>query len=144
MSQQTFHQFPPEAFVLVLVIGSVAFWCFLSFLLAFVSGWRRLAHSFGSDRPPSGKAFTWQTGIVGVVSYNRCLNIHVAREGLFLSAASLFRVGHKPLLIPWTAISNEEPTQILWANLTRFQVGTPSIASLRLPTEILNARPAGA
>jgi hypothetical protein len=133
-------QMPPELFFLFLPLAFVAFWCVTSFLLAFASGWYRLSLSYATDKPPTGEEFAGQTGTVGFVNYNRCLNIYVAREGLFVSVAWLFRLGHKSLLIPWSAIHDEESTQILWFKLTRFQIGIPSIARLRLPARVFEAR----
>ena len=37
--------------------------------------------------------------------YPGCLKFSVAREGLGISMLFLFRVGHPPLLVPWTDIT---------------------------------------
>ena len=114
-------------------------WCFVCFLLAFVGGWRRLALSYATDRPPHGTPFRWQSGNVGFVQYRNCLNIYVAEDGLYLSVVWLFRLGHKPLLVPWSAINDVQEKQILWYALTRFRIGVPSIATVRIPTKVFEA-----
>jgi hypothetical protein len=116
-----------------------AFWCFVCFMLGFVSGWQRLALAYATDQAPRGTAFSWQSGYVGAVRYGNCLNVRVAPEGLFLSTVWLFRLGHKPLLVPWDAIHNPQPRQVLWFHFTRFQIGEPCIAHVQIPAKVFAA-----
>lgn len=115
-------------------------WCTISFLLGLFSGWQRLALEYATDQPPHGTAFSWQSGYVGFVGYRNCLNIHVAPEGMFLSVVWLFRLGHRTVLFPWAAIHDLEERNFPWHRLTRFQVGTPTIARVQLPTRVFDAR----
>jgi hypothetical protein len=117
----------------------LALWCFVCVLLSFVGSWRRLALSYATDQPPRGTPFRWQSGTIGFVQYRNCLNFDVAEEGLYLSAVWLFRLGHRTLLIPWSAINDVQEQTIFWYAFTRFRVGTPSIATMRIPTKIFEA-----
>ena len=132
MQQQAF----PEAVFFLFPLVFPVFWCVVCLLLSVVGGWKSLAESYGTDLSPRGTAFLWQSGAVGLVAYRNCLNIHATPDGLFLSVAWLFRVGHRPLFIPWRAIHNVEARQILWRSLTRFQVGTPAVGSVQIPSRI--------
>ena len=136
------------AAVAVIVLASIVaiplFWCLVVLLLSHVSGWQRLSRGYESKVPPHGKAFLGQSGSVGPVSYRNCLTVHVAPEGLFLSVPFFFRIGHKALLIPWSAIHTEETVKFLWHRAVRFEVGRPSSAQIRLPPQILEARGAWA
>jgi len=114
-------------------------WCGVCYLLSIVGGWQRMASTYAARREPHGTSFWWQTGSVGLVSYKGTLNIHVAQEGLFLSVPLLFRIGHRPLLVPWQAINQVEHRQFLWARSTKFQVGTPSVGSIRIPSKVYEA-----
>jgi hypothetical protein len=135
------HQVIPTFLPLLFPFVFAAFWCFISLVLGFVSGWQRLALAYATDQAPrGGTAFSWQSGYVGVVRYRNCLNVRVAPEGLFLSTVWLFRLGHKPLLIPWSAIHNPEPRQIFWFHFTRFQIGEPCIAHVQIPTKVFEAQ----
>jgi len=129
----------PESLPFLMPLVFPLFWCAVSFLLSRFSGWRRLALMHGTDRPPRGTSFRWQSGSVGLVRYRNCLNIRAAQEGLFISVAWPFRVGHKPLLVPWSAIHDAQPQKILWRDFTKFQIGTPPIASVQIPTEVFEA-----
>jgi hypothetical protein len=130
--------------VLLFPLAFAALWCGICFMLALVSGWRRLALTYATDQAPHGSAFGWQNGYVGLVAYRNCLNVHVASEGLFLSTPWLFRLGHKTLFFPWSAIHDIQASEVLWLKLTRFEVGTPSLAHLQLPTRVFEARHDGA
>lgn len=118
----------------------VAMWFGICNLLSLVSGWRRVASTYASDRIPSGQRFSWQSGGVGFTSYRNSLNVQVARDGLFVGVIWPMRPGHRALFIPWSAIHDEARQQIFWLDITRFSVGTPSIARMRLPTRIFEAK----
>src|SRR5262249_14018419 len=100
----------------------------------------RLAVNYGTDKPPRGTAFSWQSGYVGLVRYGNVLNIHVAPEGLYLSVMWLFRLGHRPLLLPWDAVHDVQTRQVLWHTLTQFRVGSPSVATVQIPSRVFEAK----
>jgi hypothetical protein len=133
--------------ITLLVIGLFVvvfpmFWCSIVMLLSFVGGWRNLAEKYATDKEPKGHAFRWVNGSVGVVSYKNCLTAHVAPEGLFLSVPIFFRIGHKPLFIPWKAIHSQQSSTFLWYKAVRFEVGQPTIARVQLPAKVMDARAA--
>ncbi len=130
----------PQIFFALFPLAFVALWCFVVVLLSLVGGWRRLALTYATDQPPRGTAFRWQSGTIGFVQYRNCLNIYVANEGLYFSAVWLFRLGHKTLLIPWSAINDVQQQNIFWYAITRFRIGTPPIATMRIPTKVFEAR----
>jgi hypothetical protein len=127
--------------VLLPIVIMPAFWCLVVLLISSVSGWRRLSRDYAASFPPHGQAFLSQTGKVGPSSYRNSLHVHVAPEGLFLSVPFVFRLGHKPLLIPWHEIHSQEPATFRRLDMIRFEVGYPSKARIQLPHAILEASP---
>ena len=127
-----------------LLVAMPAFWCVVVLVLSYLSGWQTLAASYSAHEPPRGIQFTGQNGSVGVVSYRNSLTVHVAREGLFITTPFIFRIGHKPLFIPWSAIKNQKPIKFLWHEAIRFEVGPGRGIELRLPTRIFEGRTANA
>jgi hypothetical protein len=109
------------------------FWCFVTLLLSRVGGWSRLAERFPAPEQPEGRRFRSQSARLGLVNYNRCLTITISKAGLCLSMTPIFRVGHRPILIPWKEIHDVGTQKILWAEFVSFQVGSPTMAKLRLP-----------
>ena len=126
-----------------LVVGLLAalpaFWCVVVLALSYASGWQTLAASYAASELPRGTRFAGQSGSVGMVSYRNSLTVHVAPDGLFLATPLIFRPGHKPLFIPWSAIRNQRTTKFLWHEATRFEVGS---TEMRLPGRIFENRAA--
>ena len=133
----------PLPAIIALVAGILivlpAFWCAVVLLLSYLSGWQALAASYEAKEPPRGTLFGGQSGSVGIVSYRNCLTVHAAKDGLFLTVPVVFRIGHKPLFIPWSAVRNRKPVKILWYETVSFEVGSPRVAKLRLPPQIFQA-----
>ncbi len=91
-------------------------WCFVSFVLSFVGGWHELArrHPAG-PKPKDGVDYPMCSGRTGEfgASYKGCLNVTIAREGLYMVPLFLFRAFHPPLLLPWSCVAGMEERQFL-------------------------------
>ena len=119
-----------------------ALWCGVLFLLSRVSGWSRLADTYGRGETPTGaQALAWQSGMVGFVSYRNCLHLRATPAGLWLSLAWPLNVGHRPLLIPWNAMHERRETKFLWHRATQVEVGQGKRVRLRLPPEVFDSAP---
>lgn len=127
--------------LLVLLLFPVAFgviWSSVVYLLAWVSGWQRLARHYRSARPPSGQPWGGFWAMIGPVSYRGTLTLQAAPEGLYLTMMVLFRLGHPTLLIPWHHIkrrANAPGSLFTWLTL---ELGEPQLATLRLPTGLVD------
>lgn len=106
-----------------------------------LGGWQRLAARYRAADPPRGERFSLQSGFLGWVSYGSCLTIHVSAEGLRLAVMFPFRAGHAPLFIPWSEMHNVRAVRYWWNELIEFEVGSPCVATLRLPRKVIEARP---
>jgi hypothetical protein len=98
-------------------------------LLAYMSGWWKLAALYRAQRPPSGRCFLLAGGKVGDVWYRGCLTIHTSAEGLYLSVWPIFRFREPPLLIPLSDIRNRREKRWLWFRCIEFDVGSPPIGT---------------
>jgi len=83
----------------------VVLWCAVTYLLAFMSGWRRLAAHYAADLPTGGYRFRFRSAKSGLIRYNHCLNFAVGPRGLHLWLLPPFRLGSPPLLVPWADVS---------------------------------------
>ena len=100
-----------------------------------------MAERFATTEPPSGQRFAGQTGRVGLSNDNSVLTIHVSPSGLRLDVFPLFRIGHKPLLIPWPEIHGARTRRFLFSESVVFEVGAPALAKVRLPKKIFAGQP---
>ncbi|MCC6563189.1 MAG: hypothetical protein IT478_17690 [Xanthomonadales bacterium] len=136
MTEQTFlHMLIIGLFLVVFPM----FWCAIVLLLAFVSGWRKLAENYATEKEPRGTVFRWVNGSVGIVSYKHCPNAHVADEGLYLSVLFFFRIGHEQLLIPWAEIRSGDAVAFLWHRAVCLEIGSPPVARIKLPQNVVDA-----
>ncbi|MDZ4405430.1 hypothetical protein [Prosthecobacter sp.] len=114
------------------------FWCLVVWILSRVSGWHRLAARHASaSRPVTGARHDGVTGMVGGVSHRGTLTLHFDTEGFFLEVMPLFRIGHPRLFIPWSEITGRRPFAVLWWKAMRLSVGQPIIATITLPTALV-------
>ena len=95
----------PAWFWPAIPIFFVGLWCGATFLLALVSGWRRLAAHYPGEAPTDGRRFRFRSARIGLVSYNTCLNFAAAPDGLHIWVLLPFRLGSPPLLVPWRDLS---------------------------------------
>lgn len=89
-------------------------WCMVVLLISYVSGWRTLAKHFRAEDKPSGRFLAMQSLSMNSAQYNGALTLGITETGLYLEPIVLFRLGHAPLLIPWTAFRSLRAEKMLW------------------------------
>lgn len=91
------------------MIGFVLFWLSIVWMIGRLSAWHQLAQRYATNREPSGDQFGWKSVRFGLfTNYSNSVNIAVSFEGIYLRPVVFFRAGHKPLMLPWEAISKME------------------------------------
>jgi hypothetical protein len=141
-SYMTTGAFPPLPVMLGLVLFP-AWWCFVSWIFSYSSGWQRLAALYPARTSPTGQRFSTDARI-GIARYGG-IYVDVSPDGLFLSVMFAFRIGHQPLFIPWTEIHNRQPkTWPFWREGVEFDIGAPCVVSMWLPKKIFKSQYAAA
>ena len=108
------------------VLGFPLLWTGVVFLLSRVGGWARLAERFGADGPGEGQAFNWSTAYFRLTcSYRHCLTVTLSELGIHLVPIFVFRIGHKPLFIPWSAIAELQRRRILFYSSVKLNLKDP-------------------
>ncbi|TWU27913.1 hypothetical protein Poly41_70530 [Novipirellula artificiosorum] len=92
----------PPIMILFFIVLFPLMWCDISLLIAFLSGWSRLAERYRYDARIECEFFSFQSGKMGGVDFNSCLILGVSERGLLMSMLLPFRIGHPQLLIPWS------------------------------------------
>jgi hypothetical protein len=136
----------PAAIGLVtgLVCAVAGIWCAVVLLPSSFGPWRTLAASYETHETPRGTRFSSQNGSVGGAFYRQSLTVHVAPDGFFLASLIFSRFGHKPLFIPWSAITDQKRAKYLWHEANTFKVGSAPATELMLSTIIFEARKSAA
>lgn len=110
----------PFLFGVVIIVG---LWVASSVLLSHLGGWAALARQYGCAREFVGPRWKLQSGQMRyLVGYNNCLTLGANREGLYISLAVPFFLGHQPLFIPWRDISVTRK-KVLWLKQVRLGLG---------------------
>jgi hypothetical protein len=124
-----------SVFLILFPFLFVGMWCFASMVISLI-GWFWLGRKFAASGPPSGTKFGMQSAKIGLVSYSNCLTIHTSPSGIHLATWFPWRIGHRPLLIPWDALRNPKPRRFLWIETVEVDVGSPRIETIRLPKKV--------
>ncbi|MCC2545400.1 hypothetical protein LJY25_03005 [Hymenobacter sp. BT175] len=109
----------------------IGFWCLIVKGISQVA-WSRLVARFGVVSTPAGSQITLPRARLGVVSYQNAIRAGIAPDGLSLSVNSLFRVGHPPLLIPWSALEPFQTEQSLWTTFYSTTIRLSGAAGISL------------
>lgn len=130
---------------LIIIVWPVFFivlWSGIIFLMSVLGGWRRLARRYRTTEKPVGsKSYPFVSGMVGIARYKRVLTITIADEGMFIEIRWIFRIGHPALFIPWQDIHDARKITLFYWEYVGFEVGSPVIARMRLPSQVFDATP---
>lgn len=101
--------FDPRWFLPALIVGMAA----VAALLAYLSGWRRLARRFPPVAQIDGERFYFASAKMGLVpwfqiNYGVCLIITVGRAGIYVSIFMPFRLLCPDFFLPWSAVEGIE------------------------------------
>jgi len=128
--------------IVVWPIFFVALWSAIVMAMSLIGGWRRLAQVYRTIKSPtSGKTTPYVTGMVGAARYKRLLRITTNDRGMFIEIRWVFRMGHPSLFIPWRDIQNARKMNLFYWEFIAFDIGSPKIASMRLPSDIFVGTP---
>ncbi len=120
-------------------VAFVFFGCFVLWLLSVIGDWRKLARHYATSSPAEGEIHRMQSAAVGDVNYASCLTIVLSPYGLRLAVWPMFRIGHPPLLVPWSEFRDVREVRWLFSTLDEVTVGDPTIATVRFRPHILRA-----
>lgn len=85
----------------------LAIWIGVCYFLSKQSGWVRLSEKYHFPLLFEGKYYRFQSARLNKVNFANSLEIGVNHNGMYLIPMILFRLFHKPILIPWNEIQAE-------------------------------------
>jgi hypothetical protein len=101
-------------------------WSAIVFLSSRISGWATLARHFPASEPASGQSWDWTSARFGwFANYRNVLSVTISPTGLYMRPVLPFRIGHRPLLIPWRAISGGQRANLYFTQTYRVDVQVP-------------------
>lgn len=112
-------------------------WVLVTFVLSKL-GWANLATPYLFDRPFEGKRVGVITASINNVNYKNSLILKYNEEGIYLRPVVLFRLFHKPVLIPWKEIKEVRTKKVLFISFKELIVGHPFVAVIGLNQSTFN------
>ena len=102
---------------LIFLISFPFLWIFIGWTLAQFSGWAQLSQHYASDTPMPKNTLKFRSMAMGYtpifrVSYSNILHIGADDTYLYLSVFRLFRIGAKPLQIPFDEMEMDDGLMI--------------------------------
>ena len=119
------------SFGLISLFQLVGFIIGVIFIVSRLSGWGSLSRAFGvskgAPRVNSKDQFGWVSARFRYrMRYNSCLNVGVSAEGLYLRVLLLMRIGHSPIIIPWSAVESVYLDKFFLVNRAELTVKLPN------------------
>lgn len=109
----------------------IGFSVVVTFILAKI-GWSALATNYQFDGLFTGQRIGIISGSINGVNYNNSLILKYDDEGIYLKTIFLFRLFHKPVLIPWEEIKSVRDKRMLLFAFKELIVGDPLVARIGL------------
>jgi hypothetical protein len=114
----------------MLTVGIVAAFCIffpllwtgIVMFLSRASGWHGLAQRFACPVAPAGETHSAQSAMFGWARYKSTVTVTIADQGVHLALFFLFKMGHPPILIPWSEIESAETSSYLFFKTTRLKL----------------------
>lgn len=121
-------------FFIVFPFLFIGMWLLITTILSGLAGWRGLVERYPDRLEPPLVKLGGQSGVVGMVNYNGCLNLAACRSGLRVSVWKLFGLFDKPFLAPWSDIQAIPKSGFLGAR-TELVFGSPPVGRLVLASQ---------
>lgn len=119
-----------------------ALWIGITLLMSFIGGWGRVAKVYAAvGEPPQGRVLKHVMGMFGMARYKHVLTVITTDTGLYIENRKVFRPGHPPLFIPFTAITYARKQTLFFWEFVAFEIGNPPLAGVRLPSKVFEGTP---
>jgi hypothetical protein len=113
----------------------IGIWILATFILAKM-GWADLANKYLFENDFIGQRKGIISAGINSVNYKNSLVLKFNDEGIYLRPSILFRLFHKPILIPWSEIKEVRTKKILFFTYKELIIGNPFVAMLTIKENI--------
>ena len=102
-------------------------WSGVIYLISYVSGWHFLASRYRTE-PLTEGFHRGVYGRIGIANYNGVLRIAFTEKGMYLHVMPLFKIGHPPLLLPWTHLKEWKESHLFFQQVVKCKIEGISIS----------------
>jgi len=114
----------------IFILVATAFWLFVTGLIALIGGWYFTARAFPLPERSLGQGaeFTFQSVSIGILgNYRSCIHLTAGEEGVIMRPFILYRFLHRPIFIPWGAMTDPAGSDFLMFKGVSFRAGNRKI-----------------
>lgn len=104
-------------------------WVLVTFVVSRM-GWSALATRYEGPAHFTGTRLGIISGSVNMSNYKNALVLHYSHEGIYMRPVWIFRLFHKPVLIPWTEIKEIKEQKVLFFTTKELTIGAPRVATV--------------
>lgn len=98
-------------------------WTLIVVAISRLGGWAALAGQYPAPGPATGRTFSMRSAKFGLFSsYRNCLTVSLSLSGIHMQPMIVFRVGHKPILIPWAAVEGVSRQNFFFTSALKLRV----------------------
>ncbi len=105
----------------------VGMWVFVTFIISKM-GWADLVANYQYDAPFTGERVGIISASINGANYKNSLVLKYNQEGIYIRPVLLFRLFHKPMLIPWKEIKEVRDKKVLFYTYKELIIGHPFVA----------------
>ncbi|WP_298362311.1 hypothetical protein [Runella sp.] len=102
-------------------------WSGIIYLISYVSGWQFLAAHYKTE-PLTDGFHRGVYGRIGVANYNGVLRVAFTEKGMYLHVMPLFKIGHPPLLLPWSQLKEWKESHSFFQHAVKCKIEGISIS----------------
>ena len=99
-------------------------------------GWTNLEAGYINKDTFYGERVGIISASINRANYRNALILKYNKDGIYLKPIILFRMFHKPVLIPWKEIKEVRDKRILFNTLKELVIGQPVVATITITEEI--------
>jgi hypothetical protein len=138
MDLQHWVDLHPVGFMIGFIAYFCALWTVVCIVISLLSGWQSLSRRYHTENN-SSTTINWGSGSFRyIVGYHNVLRMRSDADGLYLSVMKLFRLGHPPLLIPWSEIEVLQEGRFLFLRWRTFRLDRTKQIPLTLQGKVVD------
>ncbi len=118
-------------FPLFFIVGGISICYIISKM-----GWTDLAAKYETSPEFIGTKIGLISANINSANYKNSLILKYNDEGIFLRPIFLFRLFHKPILIPWQEIKSIRTKKNFFSSYNELLIGSPYVATITISNSI--------
>lgn len=126
-----------NSFQYIFPFAFIGLWILVTFIFSKL-GWAALAANYQFDGVFTGQRIGIISGSINGINYKNSLILMYNDEGLYLKTIFLFRLFHKPVLVPWKEIKTVRDKSMLLFSVKELMVGDPHVARISIPEGVFD------